>query len=236
METPLPFIIQAAGVHDLDEAIMLAACGITHIGIPLRLAHHAPDLGEEEARRVVAGLPPHVVSVCITYEDNPEEAARLAEYLGVGALQLHGEAGVAELRRLRSLKPGLFIIKSLVVEPGNAPDLERQAKTLAPLVDAFLTDTFDPATGARGATGLAHDWAVSRRLREISQRPLILAGGLNPDNVAAAVRAVRPAGVDAHTGLENASGRKDEALVRRFVAAAEKALSGLHGTGLASSP
>ncbi|MFW5837260.1 MAG: phosphoribosylanthranilate isomerase, partial [Desulfovibrionaceae bacterium] len=90
---------------------------------------------------------------------------------------------------------------------------------------AFITDTFDPATGASGATGLTHDWSVSRRLVELSPRPVILAGGLGPDNVAAAVRAVRPAGVDAHTGLEDASGAKVYEKMRDFADQARQAWS-----------
>jgi phosphoribosylanthranilate isomerase len=67
---------------------------------------------------------------------------------------------------------------------------------LSPFVDAFITDTFDPKTGASGATGKTHDWRVSRRLVELADRPIILAGGLTPENVKRAILEVRPAGVD----------------------------------------
>jgi len=101
---------------------------------------------------------------------------------------------------------------------------ERVRVMLSPLVDAFITDTFDPATGASGATGRTHDWNISRRLVEISRRPVLLAGGLAPDNVAEAIRRVRPAGVDSHTGVEDSAGRKDRDKVSRFVAEARRAL------------
>ncbi|MBP2681380.1 MAG: phosphoribosylanthranilate isomerase, partial [Candidatus Krumholzibacteriota bacterium] len=97
----------------------------------------------------------------------------------------------------------------------------------APFVDAFLTDTFDESTGRWGATGKTHDWSVSRRLVERSSRPVILAGGLTPQNVARAIREVRPAGVDAHTGVEDSRGRKDRSLVERFVAEARRAFASL---------
>ena len=67
---------------------------------------------------------------------------------------------------------------------------------------------------------MTHDWEVSRRLVEYSPKPIILAGGLDPDNVRDAILQVGPAGVDAHTGVEGADGRKSHALVTRFVAAA----------------
>jgi phosphoribosylanthranilate isomerase len=98
--------------------------------------------------------------------------------------------------------------------------LQARVERLGPTVDAFITDTYDPATGADGATGMTHDWSLSRALVTRSDRPVILAGGLTPDNVRAAILAVGPAGVDVHTGVEGPDGRKDAARVRRFVAAA----------------
>src|SRR5438034_3926177 len=90
-----------------------------------------------------------------------------------------------------------------------------------------ITDTYTPATGAKGATGMVHDWDVSAELVRLSPRPLMLAGGLGPDNVAEAIERVRPAAVDAHTNLEDASGRKDRLKVRRFVAEARRAFAGI---------
>jgi len=142
---------------------------------------------------------------------------------------------LAEVRRLRAAAPGLFVIKSLVVGSADEAGLLAMARDHAPFIDAFLTDTFDPATGAAGATGKTHDWTVSARLARALPRPLILAGGLNPGNVEAAVLAVRPAGVDAHTGLENAAGDKSPELARAFVAAARRGFARIAaGTGAAA--
>ncbi len=212
---------------------MLAACGATHVGLPLRLPVHTPDVGEAEARDIVRGLAGAAKTVLITYLQDAAETLKFCRYLGVDGVQLHGAMPLAEVRHLREATPTLFIIKSLVVgltdREGGEAALLAEAQAHAPFVDAFLTDTFDPVSGASGATGKAHDWAVSRGLVQALAlelgRPLILAGGLNPGNVAQAVAAVRPAGVDAHTGLENAFGDKDEALVRRFVAEAARALA-----------
>src|SRR4030095_10716833 len=89
-------------------------------------------------------------------------------------------------------------------------------RDLSPFVDAFITDTFDPKTGASGATGKTHDWRVSRRLVELADRPIILAGGLTPDNVKRAILEVRPAGVDSHTGVEDSTSRKSREKVKKF--------------------
>ena len=216
-------VVQVAGFYDADEARMLADSGVQLLGLPLRLAVHAQDITEDQARRVLeeTGLGPR--TVVITYEPDPAKAVQLARYLGAGGLQMHCPMppdGVAGLRRLA---PDLLLLKSLIVRDGFDP--ARAVAGYAPHVDGFLTDTFDPATGATGATGKTHDWDASRRLAELSPVPVILAGGLNPGNVAESIRAVRPAGVDAHTGLEGPDGRKEEALVQAFARAALQAFA-----------
>lgn len=216
-------IVQVAGVIDRREAEMLIEEGVRWLGLPLRLNFHRPDLSEEEAGVLVRSLPPGVRVVAITYDDSAAAVLDLCRRVGTRSVQLHGSIAPAELAALRRLAPDLFIIKSLVIAAGREAALEEEMRICAPHVDAFLTDTFDPASGASGATGKSHDWAVSRRLRELSPRPLVLAGGLHPGNVAAAIAAVGPAGVDAHTGLEGPDGRKDRQKVRRFLAETERA-------------
>lgn len=220
--------VQVAGVHDVDEALMLARLGVDSVGLPLRLAVHAPDVTEAQAACIVAALPPDVLAVCITYATDPAEIDTLCRALGCGAVQLHAPMAPATLAALRARRPDLFVIKSIIVPPDPAPArreaLLSEARALATHCDALLTDSLDPASGATGATGRTHDWSVSALLARACPRPLILAGGLGPGNVAAAIRAVRPAGVDAHTGLEDARGRKDPALVAAFAARARAAL------------
>ena len=217
-------IIQIAGVRNRAEAELLLREGVRCLGFPLRLAVHQEDLTEAAAAAIIRTLPCGTDSVLITYLTYAKDVAEFAAFLGVNAVQLHGDIPVAEFARLRQLRPGLALIKSLVVRPGNLPGLKADAEAFAPWADAFITDTFDPATGACGATGKTHDWNVSRELVRSSQRPVILAGGLTPENVAAAIAAVRPAGVDTHTGVEDATGAKDPVLVRHFIDQARTAL------------
>ncbi|WP_461209224.1 phosphoribosylanthranilate isomerase [Desulfocurvus sp. DL9XJH121] len=227
---PCP-LVQVAGVHDADEALALARLGVDSVGLPLRLAVHAPDCTEAEAARIVAALPPGVLGVCITYARDPAEVDELCTALGAGGVQIHADPPLPALAELRRRRPDLYLIKSVIVPPDPGPrarrELEARALALAPHCDALLTDTADPASAATGATGLTHDWEVSRRLAEISPRPLILAGGLNPGNIREAILTVRPAGVDAHTGLEGPDGRKDPRLVAAFVARAREAFASL---------
>jgi phosphoribosylanthranilate isomerase len=227
-------IVQIAGVIDRQEAEMLAAAGVDWLGFPFRLDHHQEDLSEDDASRIIRALPPRHEAVLITYLDRADEIVDLCRNLRVPKVQLHGPIALPELAAVRALYPGIFVMKSLIVRgrgsgrPGGESELEALAADIVacrPYVDAFLTDTYDPATGATGATGKTHDWAVSRRLVEIAERPVILAGGLHPGNVARAIREVRPAGVDAHTGVEGPDGRKDPRLVRDFVLLAREAFA-----------
>ena len=221
-------IIQIAGVVDREEAEMLIAEGVDWIGFPLRLTVHREDLSEEQAAEIIRGIVLPNRAVLITYLRTAEAVLALCRKIGVTTVQLLGDTPLAEVVRLKTLAPDLYMLKSLVIRSGNFETLKGIGRQYAAWADAFITDTFDPATGACGATGKTHDWNVSRKLVECSQRPILLAGGLNPDNVRQAIEQVRPAGVDAHTGVEGPDGRKDRDKVRRFVAEARAAFDSLN--------
>ena len=202
--------VQVAGVHDLAEAKLILQAGATALGFPLRLPEPREDLTEDEASAVIAACP-GVPRVLITYQGDPEALAAFADALGVDWVQLHGEVTVDQVGALRSLRPALGLLKALVVAGDDPAPVLAEAEAFAPLVDAFITDTFDPRTGQRGATGRTHPWAVSRAVVAAGLAPVILAGGLEPTNVAAAIETVQPWAVDAHTGLEGPDGRKTTA-------------------------
>ena len=220
-------LIQVAGIIDQAEADLILEEGADWLGFALRLPARNEDLSETDAAAIISRIQPEHKGVIITYLTDADEIAAFCAQMGVDAIQLHGDITPAELRRLRHIAPGLYLLKSLVVKTGNIAELTTVVDGAAEFVDMFITDTFNPATGAKGATGLVHDWDVSAELVRLSPRPLMLAGGLNPDNVAAAIEKVRPAAVDAHTGLENATRRKDRVKVRRFVEQARKAFAAI---------
>jgi len=218
-------LVQIAGVIDAAEAQMLQQCGVRYLGFPLRLPVHREDLTEEEAAAIIKSLAPPIFGVLITYIHQASEIAALCHALGARIVQLHGDIGRDEVKRLKTLAPSLTVIKSLVVGMRDDKALEAMARELSPLVDAFITDTFDPKTGASGATGKTHDWRVSRRLVELADRPVILAGGLTPENVKRAILEVQPAGVDSHTGVEDPTGRKSREKIRKFMSEAKQAFA-----------
>ncbi len=221
-------LIQIAGVKSLEEAEMLIANGVEFIGFPLRLTVNAEDTTEEEAREIIKQIKSKSKPVLITYLSNHKEIIDFCEFLNVEIVQLHGEISRDKLAKLKEAKPELKVIKSLVVKQNNARELLETLKELEPFADAFITDTFDPETKAEGATGKTHDWNVSAELVRLSGKPVILAGGLTPENVAEAIRKVKPAGVDSHTGVEDEDGNKNPEKVKAFVNAAKKAFAELN--------
>ncbi len=163
-----------------------------------------------DARRIIDALPETVQSVGVfVNEDAPETIARIADEAHLSAVQLHGDESNDYCRILMGER---FVIKALRVSGGFAPE-----QALAYEVNAILLDAYDAR--AYGGTGRVVDWGIARRVRELVPK-LFLAGGLSPENVAAAIAAVEPFAVDACSGLESAPGLKDEARLRAFVQAA----------------
>ena len=226
-------LIQVAGVIDEAETDMLRQCGVMYLGFPLRLPVNREDISEADAATIIRRLRPPTFGVLITYLDSATDIADFCAFLGAPVVQLHGAIEVDELARLKVIAPELLVIKSLVVGLHTEAALASMVDQLSSFVDGFITDTYDPMTRASGATGKIHDWNISRRLVELSNRPVILAGGLDPENVRSAILEVKPAGVDSHTGVENDDGRKCRDKVERFLAEAQAGFrlldSGAHG-------
>ena len=223
-------LIQVAGIIDSDEAKMLMNLGVDYLGFPLRLPVNKDDLAEDEAVKVIKEIAPPHKAVLITYLDKAAEIIRFCDKLNVHVVQIHGRISTRELKMIKINRPDIDIIKSLVVYNDNYSELENMVLSLSEFVNYFITDTFDPVTGASGATGKIHDWKISRMLVEISPKPLILAGGLNPSNVRQAILQIKPAAVDVHTGVESSDGRKDFNLVKNFVNEANLAFAEFNST------
>lgn len=159
-----------------------------------------------EARAIVDSLPgrrPEIVGVFI--DQSPAEVAEIAEEVSLDRVQLHG----SELPSFAAPRPP---IKALKVRDGLIPDAD-------PWPDPILLDSW--SSDQRGGTGQAWDWELARPL--LATRQVIVAGGLNPENVRDVVERYRPYGVDVSSGVESRPRVKDPALVRAFVAAVREA-------------
>ena len=221
--------IQIAGILDKEEAKMLLDSGVNYLGFPLRLPVNKEDISEEEAGEIIKSLIPPNYGILITYLNLAEDITKFCKELGCTIIQLHGVIETKELIKLKNIFPELVIIKSLVTGKYSVAELKNIIDEQSNFVDAFITDTFNRTTGATGATGLTHDWKISRELVEYSPKPIILAGGLTPENVYEAIKFVKPAGVDSHTGVEDKSGRKEKLKVEEFYNNSMKAFAEVEG-------
>ena len=212
---------QIAGISNLTDALAVERAGADSIGFTIGLPTGPHNgLTAEGAAVIIRALPPLIVPLVITYYDTAAAVVPLCNQLGVTTVQLHGGAAPKEIAAMRAALPGLKVILAVSV---TGTDAIVRAQRLAAAADALILDTYDPATGRHGATGKTHDWQLSRRIVAAVPKPVILAGGLNPHNVADAIRTVRPWAVDVHTGVERPDGSTDHDLVRAFVSAARSA-------------
>lgn len=221
-------LIQIAGVVDQQEADDLISLGIKWLGFPLRLPVNVEDLTESETAKIIKNFPENVNPVLITYQNEAEDIKQFCEEMGSKTIQLHGDISIKALTKLRQIAPDLTIFKSLVTGKHSLDQLIQTINKTAHLVDAYITDSYNPKTGATGATGLVHDWSISQALVKASSKPVILAGGLNAENVYDAIITVKPAGVDTHTGIEDFNGRKDLKKTRQFIQQAKLAFEAIN--------
>lgn len=199
--------MKICGVTRLEDALAAAALGADALGFNFwpRSKRYLPPA---EARAIVRRLPPFVSAVGVFVDPTREEVLRAAEASGVRVVQLHGDEP-PEL----CLSLPLPVLKAVRVADG------RSLAALASYdVSGFLLDA--PGAGYGGG-GVTFDWSLAAQAaREL---PIVLAGGLTPENVADAVRAVRPWAVDVASGVESAPGVKDHEKMRRFVEQAKEA-------------
>jgi phosphoribosylanthranilate isomerase len=203
--------IKVCGITTEEDALWAATCGATAVG--LIFARESPrKIGPETARKIVSVLPESVQRVGVFVNEPIETVNRYVGELGLAYAQLHGEESPDNCRSVKAK-----VIKALRVA---------ERKDLRPMqdysVEAILLDSF--SRERRGGTGKTFNWSLAVEAKGMGV-PIILSGGLNPANVAEAIRLVSPAGVDTSSGVEISPGRKDHEKVRAFVGAARTAFA-----------
>ncbi|MBB5753134.1 phosphoribosylanthranilate isomerase [Prosthecomicrobium pneumaticum] len=216
-------LTQVYEVTDPATARAIAAIGVDHIGAKVGDGSRPRELTVAAARAVMAAVGPRA-RFCALFmsADVDAIAAHIAALLPpIVHLGAAPEAiGPDDMRALKARFPGLALMRSLPVGDEASVAL---AVAFAPFADFLMLDSVRPGDGKIGALGVTHDWALSRRIVEAVRCPVLLAGGLGPDNVAAAIRAVRPAGVDSKTRTDIDGGHaKDLDKVRRYHEAAKR--------------
>jgi phosphoribosylanthranilate isomerase len=213
------FRIKICGVTTPEDARLIAESGADAVG--LNFFPESPRyVSPERAAEIAAQLPKSIVRVGVFVNASSAVIRAAAELAGLDLIQLHGDEPPEFLRELAPL-PVLRAFRTR----GDLKPIGDYLKRCVVAPRAVLLDAYQP--GSFGGTGQTLNWhdirASKRRLGEL---PLVLAGGLNPRNVAQAIRTVQPAAVDVASGVEAETGRKDPRLVAEFVESAQLAFDG----------
>lgn len=208
--------IKICGTTNLADASVAVRAGADALGFIF-----APSLRQVKAEQVraITDQMRDLDRIGLFVNDTPDNIEEIFKTAGLTGVQLHGDESpeqILEIRkRLRSHSAKPQVIKTVRFAPAIAGELARFSDPT--LVDAILIDTFSPH--ARGGTGVAFDWEQAQEIVHQAEMPIIVAGGLNPENVQQALATLNPWGIDATSGLESAPGKKDVKKVQAFCAA-----------------
>ena len=209
--------VKICGLTDETDLAAAVEAGADAVGVICDVGVETPrEVSVERARSLVAATPPFVTTVLVTMPNGPERAIELVERVEPDAIQLHGALPPGDLAYVRSRVEAKLIVAIGV-------DDVRDVARYEDLVDAIIVDSVDDS-GA-GGTGETHDWERTSEAVDSLETPVVLAGGLGPSNVASAIGAVDPYGVDVASGVEASDGRKDHDAIRAFVGNATAARS-----------
>lgn len=227
--------IKFCGATRVEDAVAVVQSGADALGLNFypgsrRFVSTALAAKLAEAARTAAPVPPSqevsqpaCLITGVFVNATPSHVETIARAVRLDAVQLHGDEDRDTIQEIRRLLPQTLLIRALRASVDRLPELLAAIDMLqqTTLTDALLLDAFVP--GSFGGTGARIDASVVAACQQKTTLPLILAGGLDPENIATAIHSCRPFGVDTAGGIETQPGHKDPEKMRRFVAAARSA-------------
>ena len=200
-----------------EEARLAISAGASAVGLVSAMPSGPGPIADSLIADIAAVVPPPIATFLLTCRQDADSIIEQHSMCRTSTLQLVDSMAPAELEKLRARLPGIKLVQ--VIHVGGEESID-ESRMIAPFVDALLLDSGNQKLAVKelGGTGRVHDWRISRRIRDAVDVPLFLAGGLNAGNVAAAVAAVQPHGVDVCSGVRT-EGKLDAAKLRAFVAA-----------------
>ena len=195
--------VKICGIMNVRDARLAARLGADALGF--NFFKGSPRyIKPTRAKAIIAALPPFITTVGVFVDVAPEDVLEICRFCNLDAAQMHGNETPAQVSAVR----GVRRIKAIRVQS------ERDIETCPRYhVDAYLLDAFDP--GEFGGTGKQFNWALAKEAAQFG--PIILAGGLDPDNVAEAIQTAAPYAVDVASGIETAPGKKNKNAMAEFI-------------------
>jgi phosphoribosylanthranilate isomerase len=215
--------VKVCCIASTEEADLAIAAGADLVGLVSAMPSGPGPIPESEIATIVRHVGARAATVLLTSRQSAVDIREQLDRIQPTVIQLVDDLPTPEYATLRATHPSVVIMQVIHV---RGPASLAEAIRIAPLVDAILLDSGNPTAPVKelGGTGRVHDWAVSRAIRDAIQVPLFLAGGLRASNVADAIDAVRPFGVDVCSGVR-VDGRLDGTAVRAFIHAARDSAS-----------
>ncbi len=204
--------VKICGITRKEDLLVAVEAGADAIGFIVGVHSSPRNLTHERAAKLIGQVPIFVDTVVVTTPQSIQELAKISEELKPSAIQIHGKKQF-DAPRIREEVGDIRLIRTIYV---NSHTLTKEKMENLKRFDAILLDSF--TEGQSGGTGKIHNWASSKEIKEaMAPTPVILAGGLNPENVKEAVLTVKPYAVDVASGVELKEGVKDHKKVRLFV-------------------
>jgi phosphoribosylanthranilate isomerase len=208
-------IVKICCIQNEQEARLALKHGATALGLVSEMPSGPGIIPIEQIRGVAEYISDSAMSVLLTSNQDANIIIEQIRFSGVNTVQIVDEVSSATYSLIRQECPAVNIIQVIHVTDKSAIE---EARSLAKHVDALLLDSGNPALKIKqlGGTGRSHDWSISRKLCETVNVPVILAGGLNPENINVALSSVKPAGVDICSGVRT-DGDLDEIKLQQYM-------------------
>ena len=207
--------IQMAGIRNVNDALMCVDCGVNIIGLLVGQEHTSDDfISKELARAIKIALPLEIKTTLITHLENAREIIDIAKFIEVDYIQLHSYISESEVEIIRKELPDKKLLR--LIHIGSDGKLLNNINDIK-CVDFYFTDSINKKTNQVGGTGLTHNLETDKMLVETLEKPVFIAGGLTPENVAEAIRVCKPYGVDVNSGCKAKDGSREKEKVIAFV-------------------
>ena len=206
--------VKVCCISSVDEAELAVRYGASALGLVSAMPSGPGVIEEDLIAEIAARVPPPIATFLLTCKQDVPAIIEQHRRLRTNTIQIVDRLEQGSYGELRRALPGIALVQVIHV---TGEESVEEAQTIAPQVDAILLDSGNQKLAVKelGGTGRTHDWRLSRKIRETVRVPIFLAGGLKPENVADAIRAVEPFGLDLCSGVRT-DGNLDETKLARF--------------------